>query len=188
MSVSTRLLYTRTTGHVLAAATTAAPASAEIKPEDLAGESFPVRYIGNPASSAFAIVRSRIPASELAVVTVDSHAVPISQIHTIIVNPEDKKPGSLDSSRTINSVAFSSTARTALAVTISAGLTAKASGMIRIERMTPSVPADPADIQLVKFEIAPGTLTTNVQMQTIPAGSFSLMALVQGLRPYLSTI
>jgi hypothetical protein len=188
MSLSTLLLYTKTTGHVLAAATVAASAGAEMKPEDLAGETFPVRYMGNPASSAFSIVRSAIAASELAVVTVDSQAAPISQIHTIIVNPEDKKPGSLDSSRTIASVTFSNTSRTALAVTISAVLTAKASGMVRIERMSPSVPADPADIQLVKFEIAPGIPTTNVQMQTIPAGSFSLMALVQGLRPYLSTI
>jgi hypothetical protein len=188
MSVSTLLLYTKATGHVLAAATIAAPASTEVKPESLAGELFPIRYVGDPGGTAFITVRSAIPASELAVIPVDAQAAPIGQTHTIIVNPQDQKLGTLDASKTVSNVQFSSTARAALTITISAVLAHKASGLVRIERTSPSVPVDPADVQLVPFEIAAGTLTATVPVQTAPAGSYSVLALVQGLRPYLSTI
>jgi hypothetical protein len=68
MSASTLVLYTKTTGHVLAAATVAAPPSGEIKPESLAGDSLQVRYLGHPDSN-FAQAQITVPADELLVLS-----------------------------------------------------------------------------------------------------------------------
>jgi hypothetical protein len=188
MSQSTLLLYTQATGHVLAAATVVSPASAAVTAEALAGETFPIRYTGNPNSSAFGVVTSALPASALAVLSVDADVAPISQARTKVVNPQDKSVGSLNPNHIVASVVFLSIARTALLVTISAALPDKAAGLIRIARSTPSVPADPADVQLVNFDIPAGSFSATVPVQAVPQGTFSVLALVQGLSPYLLTI
>src|SRR4051794_2037591 len=77
MSASILLLYVKTTGHVLTAATVAAPPDGEVKPEALAGQALPVQYLGNPPSPATAL--ASVPANQLAVAAVDSQTVPIEQ-------------------------------------------------------------------------------------------------------------
>jgi hypothetical protein len=188
MSQSTLLLYTQATGHVLAAATVASPASAAVTAEALAGEAFPIRYIGNPNTSGFGITTSALPASALAVLSVDADVAPISQARTRVVNPKDKSVGSLNTNAFVASVLFSSIARMALLVTISTPLPDKTAGLVRIARSTPSVPADPADVQLVNFDIPAASFQVTVPVQTVPQGTFSALALVQGLPPYLFTL
>jgi hypothetical protein len=188
MSQSTLLLYTQATGHVLAGATVASPASAAVTAEALAGETFPIRYMGNPSSSAFGVVTSALPASALAVLSVDSDVAPISQARTKIVNPKDKSVGSLNSTQSVSGAGFSGNARNALNVTISTAQPDKIAGLIRIARSTPSVPADAADVQLVNFDIPAPSTSVTVPVQVVPQGTFFVMVLVQGLPPYLSTI
>jgi hypothetical protein len=191
MSASILLLYAAETGHVLKAATVAAPPSDKLTAEALAGHVLPLRYFGDPAAANFATLRTSMPADTLAVHLVESDAAPISQIHITTVDPKDQTIGSINLTNKITSVSLQGN-RDKLRVTITTPLAKEVSGLLRVERIASSGPADPADVQLKSFKIggsaAVAVDVTILTLPVVPAGSYSVLMLVQGLPHYLSTV
>jgi predicted transcriptional regulator len=178
MSATTLLIYSATTGHVLAAATVAESPTAEVNPESLAGKVIPIR-VNDPVTNTLAVMQ--IPARELGVLPIEAQNAPIGQIHTItVVNPKDKKLGTY-SVRTVVSVKSKSNP-TALEVTISGLVTEKTSGLLLIEQPTTSGSLEPEDIQSFPFVIDAGKAVATFAAPAVPLGVPALV-LVSGLIP-----
>lgn len=181
MTVS-MLLYTKATGHVLGAASLAAPPSGDVKPEALAGDFLPVRHNGDPTTNVLNEPAVTIPASELAVLSVDAAAVTIATARMIFVDLATKTPKPLPASmptlalnNSILTVTFPpvSTAKT----TIWARIGPINSGSTAVQPQTVSVDVTP-----------PGTANTAFQLTLTPLPSgeeYGVLALVPGLIPAL---
>jgi hypothetical protein len=186
MKASILLLYTKATGHVLKTATVAAPPNGTVKPEALAGELLPLRDFD---PTTFAMLLGAIPGTELAVHVADADAAPISQFRSLTVDPKDQTFGMIDSANSVQNATLDTANRNKVTVTVSAALTKEVPGLLRIARTAPSVPADPADVQLESFTIGPAASpTATVHLQTLPPGSYNVLTLVQGLRPDFRTV
>jgi hypothetical protein len=181
MSASILLLYVKTTGHVVSAATVAAPLDGEVKPEALAGQALPAKYLGNPLSLA------SVPADQLAVVAADSQTVPIEQARNYFIQ-KDNTPSILDPARTIINV----TATHALVTfDLSPIPTEETTLSVRIEWIG-APPGPPNPVQVIDRKLVPPiTNPVNIQLQTLPpspVGTYSVLVLAQGFVPLLTTI
>ena len=187
MIASTLLLYATKTGHVMAAATVAAPPSGDVKAESLAGKLLPVRYVGNPNTTFFATARATIPADQLTVLPVDSKAAPIGQTSTLLVNL-DKSLAPLDVTHTLTATLAAT--RDALNIALALLPTSTTALWVRIEWAGTSVPPDPPSAaQLIEMELTPPIVSpVHVPLQTLAPGSYSALVLARGFVPLLTTI
>jgi hypothetical protein len=187
MSASILLLYVKTTRHVLAAATVAAPLDGAVKPEALAGQALPVQYLGNPPSAATAL--ASVPADQLAIAVVDSQTVQIEQARKYFIKP-DNTP-SLNSANTITCIVPAT--RDAIDVVLTSVPTVETNLSVRIGWIGPS-PGPPNPVQAIDMKLTPpiGSTTVHVALpQTLPpspAGTYSVLVLAQGFVPLLTTI
>jgi hypothetical protein len=187
MSGTTLLLYSATTGHVLAAATVAESPSAEVKPESLAGKVIPIRYVSNPATNTLAVMQ--IPARDLAVLPIEAQKAPIGQIHTItVVNSKDKKLGTSSSVTATVATVASVPARTALKVAVpsASAVTEKTPGLVLIQPAIPSGSPE-ADILSIPFVIDAGKFEATLTVSAVPPSAPALV-LVSGFAPSFTTI
>ncbi|CAB3778784.1 hypothetical protein LMG28614_00731 [Paraburkholderia ultramafica] len=185
MTSSTLLVYVQWTGHVLAAATVAAPPGQDIQPAALAGLQLPVRYIGGSSSPDVEVC---VPAEELAVLPVDSQAVKIDSALSMEVRP-DRSVAALGSVPLASSfVKF--TANNTLTVTFPSPSTDKALVWARVQPQLVSNLGQLADGSRTAHGEDPGTGTVNLTMQpplphSVP---YSILVLVSGFPPLLFTL
>jgi hypothetical protein len=185
MSASTLLLYTNATGHVLAAATVAAPPSGAIDPETLAGDPLPVRYVGDPAAVDFATAQATVPSAELAVLSVDAKAAPVDQARTFVIQNNAPVPLNVLNKLTVGL----DPSREILNVTCSPAPTGKVSVWTRVEWAGTRGPADPPiPPQLVSLELPSVTGPIKVPLQTLAPGNYWALVLVTGYVPSLTKL
>ena len=182
MSASILLLYVKTTRHVLTAATVAAPPDGEVKPEALAGQALPAKYLGTPLSLA------SVPADQLAVLAVDSQTVAIDQARNYYIKP-DNTPSTLGPAITCTVA----TTRDAIDVLLGVVPTVETNLSVRIEWIgAPPGPLNP--VQVIDKKLTPpiGSSTVHVALPhplpPSPAGTYSVLVLAQGFVPLLTTI
>jgi hypothetical protein len=188
MSATILLLYAKSTGHVLAAATVAAPPDGEVKPEALAGQALPMQYVGNPNALSPATALASVPADQLAVLSVDSLTVPIEQARTYFIKP-DNTPSMLDPLNTVTCIV--ATTRDAIDVHFVVVPTVETNLSVRIGWIGP--PPGPSNpVQAIDKKLTlPITSPVHIPLQTLPpspADTYSALVLMQGFVPLLSTI
>jgi hypothetical protein len=189
MSSSTFLLYVQTTGHVLAAATIAAPPPQDPKPEVLAGALLPVRYSGAPTAPADEVL---VPADQLSVLSVDSQLVPIGNALGIFVDPQ-KTPLPLDPNLLVTSQIFSS--NTDLTITFKPTSTATVSIWARVQLQKVGDPVQLAaksrtatiDVTPTAAQVTAGSATFPLTLLPLDKGDYSTLVLVSGFMPSLKT-
>jgi hypothetical protein len=183
---SSYLLYAQTTGHVLAAATIAAPPPQDPKPEALAGALLPVRYIGHPIVPDDEVL---VPADQLSILSVDSQSVPIGNALEFFINSQNT-PEQWDPAKTI--VSLSGTG-TDLTITLPA-LTDTVSVWARVQ---PKIAGDSVQLAsgsrtAIKKDVAPTVPPSPqpVKLHLLPLtpGNYSTLVLVSGFMPSLTTV
>jgi len=186
MSASTLLLYTRKTGHVLAAATVAAPPNGEVDAEMLAGPLLPVDHLGDPTKPDFDTAQITVPADELLVLSVDAKAVPIDQARTHIVKLKEKTPTPLDPTKTITGPA------TPTANGFSVSFTSLSAEPTVVWARVEAANAGGSPPQTIATDVNPTganqVLTVHVPLQALASGNYWTLVLVPGLVPSLSKI
>jgi hypothetical protein len=186
MSASTLLLYTKATGHVLAAATVAAPPSGDIKPEALAGDLLPVRDVGDPNAPYFATSQATIPSAELAVLSMDAKAAPVDHARMFVIQNNEPVPLNVGNNLTI---VLNNVNREILDVLCTPLPPGKVTVWVRVESADPKGPADPAvPAQLVSQEVTNVTGAVHVPLQKLDPGHYWVLVLVTGYIPFLTTI
>jgi hypothetical protein len=90
MSVSTLLIYAKSTGQVLAGTTLVAAPSDGVKPDAIAGAFLPVRYKGDTGAGGFAPTVF-VPADQLDVFATDSQTVNIRQARDWMIAIDSQK-------------------------------------------------------------------------------------------------
>lgn len=188
MSASILLLHVKTTGHVLAAATVAAPLDGEVKPEMLAGQALPVRHNGDPSASVFTDPMVTIPASELSVLSVDTAVVSITAVRATFIELEKKTPHPL---------LFTATRKPTIPASNANSITIR----FRPDAMTKTIvwvyvdPINPASVsppQKVSVEVTPPNTTADLDvvlaLNILPPGDYGVLALIPGYVPLLKKI
>jgi hypothetical protein len=186
MSASTLLLYTKTTGHVLAAASVAAPPDGDVKATALAGESLLIRYLGNPIRPDFDTAAITVPSDELLVTAVDPAIVLVEQARAHHVKVKEKTPFIIDDTKAIT-VPTTSTS-TGFSVSFVPSSTEPTVVWARVEPVIP----DSTPAQMTQADAIPtGTnqsLSVQIPLQNLPSGSYWALVLVPGFVPSLSKI
>jgi hypothetical protein len=188
MSGKTFVLYVQSTGHVLAAATIAAPPPQDPKPEVLAGALLPVRYIGSPSAPADEVL---VPADQLSVLSMDSKSMPIGSALGVFVNPQ-KTPVPFDPTQAVASQTFPS--NTDLRITFTPTSTNTASIWARVQ---PQKVGDPVQLaagsRTATLDVTPTAAqvgaSTSFDLTLLPLakGDYSTLVLVSGFVPSLNT-
>lgn len=176
------LLYTKATGHVLGAASLAAPPSSDVKPEALAGDFLPVRHNGDPTENVLGEPAVTVPASELAVLSVDAATVTIATARMTFVDLATKTPKPLNVSTPTLTLTNSTLTVSFLPVS-----TAKTTIWARIGPINSGSTA--VQPQTVSVEVTPPSITNTSSQLTLtplPSGEeYGVLALVPGLIPAL---
>jgi hypothetical protein len=171
MSTSTLLLYVPETGHVLAAATVASPPAQTPKPEALAGALLPVRD---------SVVEVLVPANRLAVLSVDPPSTIIDQTRELIVSPVDQSLGPLAANNKVTNV------------TVTKNMITIALSSIRTENVSVWATIQPLDqlasaSQTQSTKIVEPTQPVDLTLLPLASGRYSMLVLVSGYMPSLST-
>jgi hypothetical protein len=189
MGASNLLLYTKTTGHVLAAATVTAPPGGEISAKALAGDLLQANLLGDPTVTDFEKPQITVPADELLVVSVDAKIVPIDLARTYAVDLKKKTPITIDTTKKVisavpNAAGFN--------VTFTPPSIEPTVVWMRVEAANVTAPASAVLPQIKTTNVAPTSLantTIPVLLEnTLPAGDYYVLVLVPGCLPLLSKI
>ena len=191
MSASNLLLYTKTTGHVLAAATVAAPLAGEVKPEMLAGQALPVHYNGDPSASVFPDPIVTIPASEFSILTVDTAVVSIAVARATFIELEKKTPHPLLFTTTRKPTVFASSANS-ITIRFRPDAMTKTSVWVHVDPINPASASLPVSSQKVSVEVTPPNNTADLDvvlaLNILPPGDYGVLALIPGYVPLLQKI
>jgi len=187
MSSSTYLLYVQTTGHVLAAATIAAPPPQDPKPEVLAGALLPVRYRGAPIVPDDEVL---VPADQLSVLSVDPQLVPIGNAFGVSV--DSQKSPVFHPTQAVTSQTFPS--NTDLRVTFTPTSTSTVSIWARVQPQKVGDPVQLATGSRTKtIDVTPTATQVgkaasfDLTLLPLAKGDYSTLVLVSGFMPSLKT-
>jgi hypothetical protein len=189
MGVSNLLLYSKTTGHVLAAATVTATPSGEISAEALAGDFLQANLLGDPTTPDFEKQRITVPTDELLVLPFDAKIVPIDLARTYAVDLKKKTPITIDTTKKVisavpNAAGFN--------VTFTPPSIEPTVVWVRVEAANVTAPASAVLPQIKTTNVALTSLantTIPVLLENaLPTGDYQVLVLVPGCVPFLSKI
>jgi hypothetical protein len=189
MSASILLLYTTSTGHVLGAATVAAPLDGEVKSEALAGQFLPVRHNGDPSAAVFTDPVVTIPASELSILSVDTAVVSIAAARATVIDLEKKTPHPLLFTTTRIPSIHASNANS-ITIRFRPDAITKTSVWVRVDPINPA--SATVLSQKVSVEVTPPNTTADLDvvlaLNMLPPGGYGVLALIPGYVPLLQKI
>ncbi|HEV7408804.1 MAG TPA: hypothetical protein VGO01_09990 [Bradyrhizobium sp.] len=191
MSASILLLHVKTTGHVLAAATVAAPLDGEVKPEMLAGQALPVRHNGDPSASVFTGPVVTIPASELSILSVDTAVVSIAAARATFIELEKNTPHPLLFTATRKPTVHASNANS-ITIRFRPDAMTKTTVWVHVDPINPASASLPVLLQKVSAEVTPPNTTVDIDvvlaLNILPPGDYGVLALIPGYVPLLQKI
>jgi len=187
MSVSTLLIYAKSTGQVLAGTTLVAAPSGGVKPDAIAGTFLPVRYKGDTGAGGYAPTVF-VPADQLDVFATDSQTVDIRQARDwmIAIDSQNNKTFTPLPATPLNA------APSATAITIT--LTVPTSIPVNLwARVQPAGATDPPQLSsgLSVAGVTPAAaantpVTVNLPLVGLTVGQYySALVLATGFQAYL---
>ena len=171
------LLCVNKTGHILGFVTRESDPETKLQPQELAGETLLVRFIGDPTVTAFKTAQFLVPASDL--------SVEIKSYDDVVVTrPRDF---CLDASKqVVSAVAVNPTVTLAgnrVSVDVVSNVTAKTAVWIQV-----SSAIDPSNTQTRDAEIPLNEKIANFDLLPLDVGKHNVLVMVAGRQPSLKEI
>lgn len=164
------LVYAKKTGHVLGFVTRESDPEATLQPEEVAGESLLVRFVGSPTAATFK-AQFLVPAAELSVAVKNYDAVVVTKPRDYII--DESQQVAIPTLATTPAVNLTGNSR--INVDVTTNVTAKTPVWIQV-----SSAIDPADTQVRPAEIIVGAHDIDIDLLPLDVGVHYVLALVAG--------